>query len=89
MNCNVSFSGKLPQPKQIEGVTKEIAERYTPPFATIKEGLTESSAETLKKADAAIANTFKPYNILEAEARATKKAEQIAEEFIEPSVPFN
>ena len=40
-----------------------------------------------EKADKAIENTFKPYNILEAEARAAKK-EVVAEESI-MNVPFN
>ena len=91
MNYNVTFAGKVPQ--KIVNVGKETVEniakdaKYTTPFAPVEKGMTEAAEATAKKADKAIENTFKPYNILEAEARAAKK-EVVAEESI-MNVPFN
>ena len=91
MNYNVTFAGKMPQ--KIVNVGKETVEniakdaKYTTPFAPVEKGMTEAADAAAKKADKAIENTFKPYNILEAEARAAKK-EVVAEESI-MNVPFN
>ncbi len=91
MNYNVTFAAKMPQKavnmgkETIEKIAKDAG--YTKPFEAFDKGMTEAAGVAAKKADKAIENTFKPYNILEAEARAAKK-EVVAEESI-MTVPFN
>ena len=92
MNFNVTFAGKVPQ--KIVNVGKEAVEniakdaKYTTPYAPIEKGMTEAAEIAAKKADKAIENTFKPYNLLEQSAREAKNTNVIKEESI-MNVPFN
>ena len=91
MNYNVTFAGKAPQ--KVVNMGKETIEKiakdagYTKPFEAFDKGMTEAAEAAAKKADKAIENTFKPYNILEAEARAAKKDVVVDESIM--NVPFN
>ena len=91
MNYNVAFAGKVPQ--KVVNVGKEVVEniakdaKYTTPFAPVEKGMTEAAEMAAKKADKAIENTFKPYNLLEQSAREAKEV-VVKEESI-MNVPFN